>query len=169
MSAGKGSSYFQIGSADPQLAVQAALNVVGDVSGINLNCGCPKRFSVQGGMGAALLSNKPKLLAILGALVKNVPLPISCKIRLSPVLQETVELCNQIADIGISFIVIHGRTPSQSPRDKANWDALLYLHNALKGRIKIVLNGDFFSVQDVEKFPEASSNAKSFCISFVWR
>ena len=148
---------FQIGSADPQLAVQAALKVAADVSGINLNCGCPKRFSIQGGMGAALLSNKPKLLSILSALIKNVTLPISCKIRISPVLQETLELCQQIADIGVSFIIIHGRTPSQTPRDKANWDALLYLHSALKDRIKIVLNGDFFAPSDFEKFPGVNS------------
>ena len=139
----KDSLIFQIGSADPQLAVQAALKVPADVYGSNLNCGCPKRFSIQGGMGAALLLDKPKLLSIPSALIKNVPLPISCKIRISPVLQETLELCQQIADIGISFIIIHGRTPSQTPRDNTNWDTLLYLHGAFKERIKIVLNGDF--------------------------
>jgi hypothetical protein len=28
-----------------------------DVAGIDINMGCPKKFSVHGGMGAALLSN----------------------------------------------------------------------------------------------------------------
>ncbi|KAK6969013.1 hypothetical protein R3P38DRAFT_3244212 [Favolaschia claudopus] len=36
---------FQLGSADPELAVQAARTVMNDVSGIDLNCGCPKPFS----------------------------------------------------------------------------------------------------------------------------
>jgi tRNA-dihydrouridine synthase 2 len=38
---------YQIGSADPELAVQAAKMVMNDVSGIDLNCGCPKPFSVS--------------------------------------------------------------------------------------------------------------------------
>jgi tRNA-dihydrouridine synthase 2 len=52
---------FQLGSADPKLAVEAVKVVAEDVGGIGLNCGCPKPFSISGGMGAALLS-KPDLL-----------------------------------------------------------------------------------------------------------
>jgi len=33
---------FQIGTADPQLAVEAAKIVVDDVAGIDVNAGCPK-------------------------------------------------------------------------------------------------------------------------------
>ena len=59
---------FQVGSADPDLAVQAARVVVDDVSGIELNCGCPKPFSTHAGMGAALLTNPDLLCSILSAL-----------------------------------------------------------------------------------------------------
>ncbi|WVW86925.1 hypothetical protein I302_108980 [Kwoniella bestiolae CBS 10118] len=38
---------FQIGSSDPELAVKAAQIVQQDVSGIDLNCGCPKPFSTR--------------------------------------------------------------------------------------------------------------------------
>jgi tRNA-dihydrouridine synthase 2 len=34
---------YQIGSATPELAVQAAKLVEQDVAGVDLNCGCPKR------------------------------------------------------------------------------------------------------------------------------
>lgn len=37
---------------------------VNDVAGIDVNCGCPKKFSISGGMGAALLSNPDKLIAV---------------------------------------------------------------------------------------------------------
>ena len=33
---------LQLGSSDPQLAVDAARKVIDDVDGIDLNCGCPK-------------------------------------------------------------------------------------------------------------------------------
>lgn len=55
---------FQLGSSDPELAVQAAKVIVNDVAGIGLNCGCPKPFSLSGGMGAALLQTPKKLCAV---------------------------------------------------------------------------------------------------------
>jgi tRNA-dihydrouridine synthase 2 len=33
---------YQLGSSDEDLALEAAKTVMGDVSGIDLNCGCPK-------------------------------------------------------------------------------------------------------------------------------
>ena len=60
----------------------AYLESVG-MSSVDVNMGCPVKFSVQGGMGAALLS-KPELVKdILSTLVRNLPgVPVTCKIRL---------------------------------------------------------------------------------------
>lgn len=44
--------------------------------------GCPKGFSIKGGMGAALLNKPDKIQAILTILTKNIKKPITCKIRL---------------------------------------------------------------------------------------
>jgi tRNA-dihydrouridine synthase 2 len=55
---------LQLGTADPQLALQAALLVRDDVAAIDVNSGCPKRFSLQGGMGAALLSEPDRLVKV---------------------------------------------------------------------------------------------------------
>ncbi|KAM0683878.1 tRNA-dihydrouridine synthase 2 [Mitosporidium daphniae] len=79
---------FQLGSSDPQLAVKAFKVVKEYISEINLNAGCPKFFSIQAGMGAALL-RKPDLLAsILNALGEECiadpekKVPLSVKLRL---------------------------------------------------------------------------------------
>jgi tRNA-dihydrouridine synthase 2 len=50
-----------MGTASPELALEAALKVKNDVAAIDINCGCPKHFSVHAGMGAALLRT-PDLL-----------------------------------------------------------------------------------------------------------
>ena len=55
---------FQLGSADPKLAVEAAKVIEQDVAGVGLNCGCPKSFSLQGGMGAALLKEPERLCSV---------------------------------------------------------------------------------------------------------
>ncbi|BGP54311.1 tRNA-dihydrouridine synthase 2 [Rhodotorula sphaerocarpa] len=75
---------FQLGSASPDLAVQAMKVIENDVAGVGLNCGCPKSFSLQGGMGAALLKEPEKLCSILSALVQATDLPVDAKIRLLP-------------------------------------------------------------------------------------
>lgn len=95
---------FQLGSASPELAVQAMKMVENDVAGVGLNCGCPKSFSLSGGMGAALLKDPERLCSvrslfsgemhenradrpssqILKALVGATDLPIDAKIRLLP-------------------------------------------------------------------------------------
>ena len=47
----KGKLIYQMGTANPELAVQAAKMVAADVAGIDVNSGCPKPFSTAGGMG----------------------------------------------------------------------------------------------------------------------
>lgn len=59
---------FQLGTADPKLALEAALHVQKDVSGIDVNCGCPKPFSLHCGMGAGLLKTPDLLEDILKTL-----------------------------------------------------------------------------------------------------
>lgn len=63
-----------------------------DVAGIDINMGCPKPFSISGGMGAALLK-KPDLvkdvsnhrvnliLQMISSLTSISTIPVTCKIR----------------------------------------------------------------------------------------
>lgn len=72
---------LQLGTADAERALKVAKMVENDVSGIDINMGCPKGFSLKGGMGAALLADPERAKAILSTLVQNVQIPITCKIR----------------------------------------------------------------------------------------
>ena len=68
-----------------------------DVDAIDVNMGCPKGFSLKGGMGAALLTQPEKVKAILTALVNAVDISVTCKIRILPKLEDTlklIEVCN---------------------------------------------------------------------------
>ncbi|KAI6136176.1 hypothetical protein F5141DRAFT_1185231 [Pisolithus sp. B1] len=95
-----------IGSASPELAVQAAKTVVQDVSGVDLNCGCPKPFSTHAGMGAALLTNPDLLCDILTSLRKELPphITVSAKIRLLPSQEDTKRLVERIIRTGVSAL-----------------------------------------------------------------
>lgn len=72
---------LQIGTSSPERAVGVAKLVQNDVAGIDINMGCPKEFSIKGGMGAALMTNPAVAKTILKNLVENVNVPVSCKIR----------------------------------------------------------------------------------------
>lgn len=105
----KGKVILQLGTADADLALEAALTVKQDVAGIDLNCGCPKKFSVQGGMGAALLTNPDNLKKILTNLVDHSGVPVSCKIRLLDTQEETIELVKMIIATGVKALTVHCR------------------------------------------------------------
>ena len=68
-----------------------------DVAAVDVNMGCPKPFSVHSGMGAALLKTPDKAAAILDALVKALPIPVTCKIRILPTEEATLDLADKLA------------------------------------------------------------------------
>ena len=78
----KGRCVFQMGTPDAVSALKGAREVAGDVAGIDINMGCPKSFSVTGGMGAALLSKPETACDIIKTLKRNLNIPVTCKIRL---------------------------------------------------------------------------------------
>ncbi|CUA76381.1 tRNA-dihydrouridine synthase 2 [Rhizoctonia solani] len=145
---------FQMGSSDPELAAQAAQVVLQDVAGIDLNCGCPKPFSVHAGMGAALLSTPDLLCGILSKLRATLPsnVPVSAKIRLLADAEATRALVSRIwREGGISALTVHCRTremrpttPAVTPRMREVVDQIAELEAEDKTgrRIAVIYNGD---------------------------
>jgi tRNA-dihydrouridine synthase 2 len=114
---------FQMGTANPDLAVEAAKLVAADVAGIDVNAGCPKPFSVHCGMGAGLLKTPDLLCSILEALVKNIAseyeIGISVKIRILDTAAETEALVRRLVATGITGLTVHCRTTPMRPREAA--------------------------------------------------
>ena len=149
----KGKLIFQIGTATPALAVQAARLVARDVAGIDVNSGCPKPFSTSGGMGAALLKDPDRLCSILEALVQEVGIPygigISVKIRLLATQDKTIALVRQLCQTGIHGLTVHCRTTPMRPRERAIRDQLkAIVETCHEAGVSCVMNGD---VEDREQ------------------
>ncbi|EKM61686.1 uncharacterized protein PHACADRAFT_248448 [Phanerochaete carnosa HHB-10118-sp] len=147
---------YQIGSADPDLAVQAAKKVMNDVSGIDLNCGCPKPFSTHAGMGAALLTNPDLLCSILTALRENLPpeISVSAKIRLLPTQEDTLKLVERIVNTGVNCLTVHCRTRNMRPRERALVGRLEEIVKFVKGLgkdVAVIENGDCVSYEDSKR------------------
>ncbi len=94
-------------------------------------------------MGAALLSTPDILINILRNLLKNIPLPISCKIRLLPTQPSTLLLASRILRTGIRNLTVHCRTRDMRSGERAMWERLGDIVNLGKRRgVSVICNGD---------------------------
>ncbi|XP_060816434.1 tRNA-dihydrouridine(20) synthase [NAD(P)+]-like isoform X1 [Bombus pascuorum] len=146
---------LQIGTCDATRALKVAKMVEQDVAGIDLNMGCPKLFSMVGKMGAALLKEPEIATNILKTLVDNLSIPVTCKIRVLPDLDKTLELCELLQSTGISAIAVHGRTVNERPQHMNRNDVLKKISDRLA--IPVIANGGSKEIQkysDIFKFKE---------------
>lgn len=122
---------FQMATCDPEEAVKAAAMVQNDVSAIDVNMGCPKSFSLDGNMGAALLTQPILVEQILTALCQTSSVPVTCKIRVLPNIADTLELCRLIERTGVSALAVHGRTKDERPRHPNHDDIIRNIAESL--------------------------------------
>lgn len=94
-------------------------------------------------MGAALLSTPDVLLAILRRLIADLPLPVSCKIRILQTGPETQLLASQILATGVRNLSVHARTRDMRPREAALWERVREVVDLGRERgVNVILNGD---------------------------
>ncbi|XP_071957696.1 tRNA-dihydrouridine(20) synthase [NAD(P)+]-like [Antedon mediterranea] len=150
----KNSVVLQMGTADAKRALKVAKLVENDVAGIDINMGCPKDYSVKGGMGAALLKRPDNINDILSTLVKGCCKPITCKMRLLPKMEDTLDLVKVMQGTGVSAIGVHGRLREQRPRHQVNCEAIKVISNIAS--VPIIANGGSGQIiknfEDIEKF-----------------
>jgi tRNA-dihydrouridine synthase B len=114
---------------------------------IDINFGCPVRKVAMKGAGAGLLNDIPLMVAITREVVEAVKLPVTVKTRLgwdenSKVI---VDVAEQLQDVGIHAITIHGRTRAQMYSGEADWTMIGEVKNNPRMKIPVIGNGDIAS------------------------
>jgi len=111
---------------------------------VDINWGCPVRKVAGKGAGSGMLKDIPKLLHITQSLVKRSPLPLSVKTRLGYEENDKpiVTLAEQLQDIGVQALSIHGRTKTQMYKGNADWSLIGDIKNNPRMHIPIFGNGD---------------------------
>lgn len=140
---------LQMGTCEAERALAVGKKIQQDISGLDINMGCPKEFSIKGGMGVALLGQPDKACHILKTLVDNLEIPITCKIRILPDLQDTIELVKRLASTGISAIGIHARTRDERPRRNPHPEVIKEVAKHID--IPVICNG---GSRDIEKYSD---------------
>lgn len=141
---------FQMGTSCPERALKAAQLVSNDVAGIDINMGCPKHFSIVGGMGAALLKQPEQVRKILTSLVQGLKQkPITCKIRMLQTKEETLNLVEIIKSTGVKAIGIHARLKEQRSSTPVTAPHIELLREISKSsEIPIIANGWSLDIND---------------------
>lgn len=156
----------QLGTGDAETAVRAALHVHRDVSAIDVNMGCPKPFSVGGGMGSALLQDPERACRIISSLVQTLAplsMPVSAKIRLLPGgIQPTLDFVTGLVNAGAAAVTIHGRYVGTPESTAADWDTLRQVTALCTSKFphtSILVNGDFYTRHEFTEFQHATGAA----------
>lgn len=141
---------FQIGSCDAIRCLNACKIIQNDVLGIDLNMGCPKKFSILGGMGAALLTKPDIVEDIVKTLKRNLRnnLSITCKIRLLKDEKDSIELCQRLEKLNINALGIHARHIDDRPYKPARIDLIKPVVDKLS--LPTIYNGDIYKYSDIE-------------------
>jgi nifR3 family TIM-barrel protein len=123
---------------------------------IDINWGCPVKKVVAKGAGAAILRDIPKMVACTKAVVNAVKLPVSVKTRLGWDMNDRpiVSAAEQLQDIGIQAITIHGRTRSQLYSGVADWTLIGEVKNNPRMKIPVIGNGDITSGEKAVLFKQ---------------
>ena len=158
----RGRLVYQIGTGESGLALRAAMKVIEDVDGIDINMGCPKKFSVSGGMGSALLGDTRRACDILSTLRRNLgSKPVSAKVRLlhptDP--RPTLDFVRSLIKAGANAVAIHGRIVGDEGHEMARWGTLVEVIRQLKQTecVPIIANGDMYTRADILEMKRRSN------------
>ncbi|XP_010484529.1 PREDICTED: tRNA-dihydrouridine(16/17) synthase [NAD(P)(+)]-like [Camelina sativa] len=142
--------FVQFCANDPDTLLEAAKRVEPYCDYVDINLGCPQRIARRGNYGAFLMDNLPLVKSLVEKLAQNLNVPVSCKIRIFPNLQDTLKYAKMLEDAGCSLLAVHGRTRDEKDGKKfrADWSAIKEVRNAL--RIPVLANGNVRCIEDVD-------------------
>jgi nifR3 family TIM-barrel protein len=138
----------QLFGDDPGLLAAAASQVTPFADLIDLNCGCPVRKVVGSGAGSALLRDPAKVAAIVAAVRRATPLPLTIKIRSGWDANQRnyLEIARLAEAEGVDAITLHPRTKTQLFSGRANWQDIAELKHA--AGVPVIASGDLFTADD---------------------
>ncbi len=138
----------QIAGSDLEVIRRAVeiINEREDVTGIDLNCGCPAPKVVNNLQGSSLLTDLPQMAKVIETIKKYSNKEYtSVKFRLGFNEKNHVEIAKVCEDSGADYIAVHGRTRAGRYKAPVDYDALAEIKSHIK--IPMFANGDIDTPQ----------------------
>jgi tRNA-dihydrouridine synthase B len=133
----------QIAGSEPAQmadAARAATDLGADI--IDINMGCPAKKVCNKLSGSALLQDEALVAAILQAVTRATPLPVTLKIRTgwNPANRNGVTIARIAEAAGIQSLAVHGRTRACMFNGAAEYATIRAIKQAVS--IPVIANGD---------------------------
>ena len=147
-------SAVQLFGSDPELFYRAAKHAaLQKFDVLDVNMGCPAPKIVKNGEGSALMTDAPRVKAIVEALVSAAPnKTVTAKIRAGFEKVNAPEIAMAVEKGGAAAVTVHPRLRGQYYFGKADRSIIREVKKAVK--IPVVGSGDVKSREDYEELTE---------------
>ncbi|KAI1634808.1 FMN-linked oxidoreductase [Biscogniauxia mediterranea] len=150
--------FVQFCANDAEHLLNAAQHVAPYCDAVDLNLGCPQGIARKGHYGAFLQEDQDLIYRLINNLHKNLPVPVTAKIRILETREDTLAYAKNVLAAGASIITVHGRRREQKGHltGVADWQYIRYLRENLPKETVIFANGNILQHGDLEKCLEAT-------------
>jgi tRNA-dihydrouridine synthase 1 len=145
--------FVQFCANDPDALLAAAQRVAPFCDAVDLNLGCPQGIARRGNYGAFLQEDQDLIYRLINILHKNLPIPVTAKIRILDTKEKTLAYAKNVLSAGVSVLTVHGRRREQKGHvtGLADWEYIKFLRDQLPRETVIFANGNVLQRGDLEK------------------